>query len=117
MGYKVFDRLTQLSLRFFGMTESSNKTILRSSADWPRWFANIYDQAKYKHIWDYINPDAVRMATESIGTATGSFETIGTITGDINVVIITTATFLFEPSIIEDISDASFKIQLERYRY
>jgi len=99
-------------------SENSDKTILRSSADWPRWFVNIRDQAKYEHIWDYINPDAVRTATESTGTATGSPETTGTTTGDTNAVTtITTATFPPEPSIIEDVLDASFKMQLERYRH
>ena len=118
MGYKVFDRLIPFSLRLFVMTESSNKVILRSPADWLRWFANIYDQAKYKYVWDYINPDAVRTATESTGTDTGSPETTGTTTGDTSAVTTTTmiVIFPFEPSIAEDVSDASFKMQLERYR-
>ncbi len=100
------------------MTESSDKAILRFPADWPRWFANIYDQAKYKYVWDYINPDAVRTATETSGTATGSLETTGTITGDTSAVITTTttATFPLEPSIAEDVLDIVFKMQLETYR-
>ncbi len=101
---------------------------MRSPADWPHWFANIRNQAKYEHVWDYINPnvvrtttdnpDVVRTTTESTGTATESLETTGTTTGDINAVITitTTATFLLEPSIVEDVLDASFKMQLERYR-
>src|SRR6266566_6961191 len=100
------------------MTESSDKAILRSPIDWPRWFANICDQAKYEHIWDYINPDAVKTATETSRTATGSPETTGTTTGDTSAVttITTTVTFPFEPSITEDVSDVSFKMQLEIYR-
>ncbi len=100
------------------MIESSDKAILRSPVDWLRWFANIRDQAKYEHVWDYINPDAVRTATESTGTATGSPETTGTTTGDTSVVITTTtiAIFPFESSIAEDVSDTAFKMQLEIYR-
>ncbi len=47
-----------------------------------------------------------------------SFETIGTTIEDINVVItiITIAIFPFEPFIVEDGSNALFKIQLKRYR-
>ncbi len=103
--YKVFVQLTPLSLRLFVMTESSNKAILRSFADWPRWFVNICDQAKYEYVWDYINPDVIRTATESTGTT-------GTTTGDTSVVIITITTiiFPFEPSIAEDVLDASFKM-------
>jgi len=100
------------------MTENLDKVILRFSANWPRWFANIRDQAKYEHIWDYINPDTVKTATESTGTAMGSPETTGTTTGDISAVITitTTVTFPFEPSIKEDVLDVLFKMQLERYR-
>ena len=100
------------------MIESSDKAILRSPVDWLRWFANIRDQAKYEHVWDYINPDAVRTATETSGTATGSPETTGTTTGDTSVVITTTtiAIFPFESSIAEDVSDTAFKMQLEIYR-
>jgi len=98
------------------MTDSSDKAILRSPVDWLRWFTNIRDQANYEHVWEYINPDTVRTATESTGTATRNSETTETITGDTSAVITTTATFPSEPFIIEDASDASFKMQLERYR-
>ncbi len=49
----------------------------------------------------------------------GSFETTGTTTEDINAVTTTTtiATFSFELFIIEEASDASFKMQLKRYRH
>ncbi len=100
------------------MTESSDKAILRSPVDWLRWFVNIRDQAKYEHIQDYINPDVVRTTTESTGTAMGSPETIGTTMGDTNAVTTTTttATFPLEPSIVEDVLDASFKMQLKIYK-
>ncbi len=119
-GTKVFDRLTPLSPRLFNMSsESSDKAILRSPADWPRWFANIRDQAKYEQVWDYINPDAVRTATDSTGTATGSPDTTGTATTatrDTGTVTTTTGTLSSKPSITEDTSDASFKMQLKTYK-
>jgi len=100
-------------------SESSDKTILRSPADWPRWFANIRDQAKYEQVWDYINPDAVRTATDSTGTATGSPDATGTATtaiGDTGTVTTTTATLPSESSISKQVSDALLKMQLEIYR-
>src|SRR6266566_8575030 len=57
------------------------------------------------------------MATETSGTVTGSPETTGTTTEDTSVVTITTtATFLSESSIVKDVSDTVFKMQLEIYR-
>jgi len=92
-------------------SESSDKVILRTPADWPRWFANIRDQANYKHIWEYINPDATATAT-----ATGSSETAETATGDTGTVTATPGTLPLEPSVTDKASDSSFKIQLETYR-
>ncbi len=100
-------------------SESSDKAIFRSPADWLRWFANIRDQAKYEQVWDYINPDTVKTATDSIGMATGSPDTTGTATTateDTGTVTTITGTLPSEPSIIEDASDVSFKMQLEIYR-
>jgi len=56
---------------------------------------------------------------ESTGTAIGNPETTRTTTKDTNAVITITilVTFLFKPFIAKDVLDASFKIQLERYRY
>ncbi len=70
----------------------------------------MHDQARYEHIWEYINLDATR-------TAIGSSDIIGTATEDINVVTTTTTTATFppEPSITEKTSNTSFKMQLERY--
>ncbi len=96
-------------------SESSDKVILRMPADWPRWFANIRDQANYEHIWEYINPDATVKPTAT-ATVTGSSETAETVTGDIGTVIATPGTFLPEPSVTDKALDSSFKIQLETYR-
>ena len=109
-GSKVFDQLILLSLQLFVITKSSNKAILRSPADWPRWFINICDQANYEYVWEYINPDATATVT-----ATGSSGTAETATEDIGTTI-TPGTFPSKPSITDKASDSSFKMQLENYR-
>ncbi len=96
-------------------SESSDKVILRTPADWPRWFANIHDQANYEYVWEYINPDATVKPTAT-ATVTGSSETAETATGDTGMVIATPGTLPPEPSVTDKASDSSFKIQLETYR-
>ncbi len=86
-------------------SESSDKVILRTPADWPRWFVNIRDQANYEYVWEYINPDATVTAT-----AIGSSETAETATGDTGTVIATSGTFPFELSVIDKALDSSLKI-------
>jgi len=78
------------------VSESFDKAILCSLANWPRWFANIRDQAKYEQVWEYIDPD---------------------VTGTINLdATETVQTLPPEPFIAEDVLNIEFKIQLEKYR-
>ena len=37
--------------------ENTDKVILRSPADWPRWFAIVRAKATYRDVWEYVNPD------------------------------------------------------------
>ena len=74
-------------------SKESDTVILRTSKDWPRWFANIHDQAKYDNVWEFVDPQA----TPS--------------TGQKKVVTIPP-----EPFVKDEDSETSLRMQLEKYR-
>jgi len=68
--------------------------ILRSSKDWPRWFANIRDQAMYDDIWEFVDPQAT--------PPTGEKEVI---------------TMPLEPSVADNNASASETSLLMQFKY